>query len=492
MRRWFAPVLASLSLLATMAHSNPSYAEPPFRLKTQMGPPMAVPANGDLAGATIFLNRCVGGCMVRPGTDDAATDSSGLVSAASTLPEFTFPAGEWEDVVACVQEVYSPYNLHVVATRPVGGILYSEIMVGGSPSDIGQDAGVGGVALVSANCQPNPKGVAFAFTSAIDVFASEDGGSRVHGLCWIIAQETAHTFGLDHEYSYVDDNSSACNDPMTYRSDCGGQKFFRNRFAKCGEFGSARPGCGITNACSTSQNSHQMLTNVFGPGTSLTPPPTSVVTLPTPTQALGAVVAANVGSKRGIAKVELILNGYKWAELKGVAFGPMGQQNPASYTLPVPSNLPNSVVDVVVRAYDDLGTVTDSAPVTVTKGAACTTADTCLKGMKCEAGKCFWEAASGELGDACTYPQFCKSGTCSGTATQQICTQECIPGVSDSCPAEAGLTCLESSPGKGICFLKEEEAGCCSVGSSHAAWAPGALFALLLGVIVLRPRKRGR
>lgn len=476
-----------------MAHSNPSYAEQRVRLDTKMGPPMAVPAQGDLAGATIFLNRCVGGCNVRPGMDDAATDTSGIVNSASTLPEYTgFLPGEWEAVVACVQEVYSPYNLHVVATRPAGGVLYSEIMVGGSPSDVGQDPGTGGVALVSANCQPNPKGVAFAFTSAIDVFASEDGGSRVHGLCWIIAQETAHTFGLDHEYSYVDDNSSACNDPMTYRADCGGQKFFRNRFAKCGEFGAPRPGCGITNSCSTSQNSHQMLTNVFGPGTSLTPPPTSVVTLPTPTQPLGAVVGVNAGSKRGIAKVELLINGYKWAEAKGVGFGPMGQLNPSSYTLTVPTNLPKSVVDVVARAYDDLGTFTDSATVTVTNGAACTSADTCLKGMKCESGKCFWDPPAGELGDDCSYPQFCKSGTCSGTSTQTICTQECIPGVTDSCPADLNLSCVESSPGKGICFFNAATGGgCCSVGTSHAAWAPGALFALLLGVVLLRPRKRG-
>ena len=73
--------------------------------------------------------------------------------------------------------------------------------------------------------------MSFTFAqSAADVFAQEDNNNRVWGVCWIIAQESAHAYGLpDHEYEFVDYNESTCSDPMTYRPDCGGQKFFRNR-----------------------------------------------------------------------------------------------------------------------------------------------------------------------------------------------------------------------------------------------------------------------
>ena len=64
-----------------------------------------------------------------------------------------------------------------------------------------------------------------------------------------------------------------------------------------------------------------------------------------------------------------------------------------SYTLTAPTNVPDGVIDIVAKAYDDLESETDSATVTVTKGAPCADASTCATGQKCEAGKCFWDRA---------------------------------------------------------------------------------------------------
>jgi hypothetical protein len=224
-------------------------------------------------------------------------------------------------------------------------------------------------------------------------------------------------------------------------------------------------------------------------GTPITGTPTVNVTLPLANSTLGAVVAGQAGSKRGVSRLELYLNGFKWAEAKGAAFGANGQANPSPFTITVPQNVPNSIIDVHVRAYDDLGGFTDSAKVTVTKGAACTSGDTCAKGQKCEGGRCFWDPPAGEIGDACTFGQFCKSLMCDGTADQQICTQECIPGVMDSCPDD--LDCVERSPGKGVCFFGGDDGGCCSANRESTAWMPGAFAALLFGVLVIRrPRRR--
>lgn len=453
-----------------------------------------VPA-GALGGGKIFLNRCVGGCTVRPGMDDATTDTSVLVNQIKNLPEYTgWQTGEWEAVVQCVKEVYSPFAVTVSDVRPPAGDPYEEIMIGGSPQDIGLPQGVGGVASISPGCTPNPKGVAFAFTSAINVFAQEAGGSRVNGLCWIIAQETAHNFGLSHSYEFIEDGRSACNDPMTYRADCGGQKFYRNKvaregaFALCGTDGDPSNSC----RCGGQQNSHQKLIDVFGAGQSTIPAPTAMVTFPAANSTLGATVTGLAGSKRGVERVELYLNGWKYGTKPGAAFGPQGQQNPASYQFTIPGDLPNSTYDIVLKAYDDLGANTSSAAVTVNKGGPCTSADACSKGQKCENGRCFWDQPAGEIGDACTYPQFCKSGSCEGTTDQQICTQSCIPGTADSCPVDSGLECLETAPNQGVCFFPPDDGGCCSVGHDSTAWVPGAFGALAFGFIALRPRRRKR
>jgi hypothetical protein len=79
---------------------------------------------------------------------------------------------------------------------------------------------------------------------------------------------------------------------------------------------------------------------------------------------------------------------------------------------------------------------------------------------------------------------------CQGTAEEQICTQECIPGVEDSCPS--GFTCAQSSPGKGVCFFPSDDGGCCSTaGSRGVPWAQVAFALLTLGLLV-RPWRRRR
>ncbi len=492
MNRWLTLVVAAASFVATTSIAS---AEGRVKLMTHtLDRPLPFLPAGALGGQTIFLNRCVGGCTVRPGMDDAATDTSSIVNAQKTLPEYTgFQTGEWAQIVQCVQEVYSPFNVHVVDVRPAAGAIYEEIMVGGDPNDLGLPTGVGGIASISPGCAANPKGVAFAFTSAIGIFAAEAGGSRVHGLCWILAQETAHNFGLDHEYEFVEDGRSACNDPMTYRADCGGQKFYRNKIAKvganaiCGTDGDPSNAC----RCGGNQNSHGKLLDVFGPGQSTIPAPTVMVTFPAANAALGATVTALAGSKRGVERAELYLNGWKWGTKPGAVFGAQGQPNPSSYQFTVPGDLPNSTYDIVIKSYDDLGVVGVSPMITVNKGGPCGSADTCATGQKCENGRCFWDQPVGEIGADCTYAQFCKSNLCQGSVDQKICTQECVPGSADSCPLDSGLECVESSPGKGVCFFKDDAGGCCSVGDDSTAWIPGAFGALVFGMfVVFRPRRR--
>jgi hypothetical protein len=488
-----AVTLASAGALAETNGSSDPGGSPVAGVRLAIPTPVerfATP-HAQISGV-IYLERCRGGCSImgtgEVGPNDARSMQSSIPSLGlHTISEYRNGAGqigtqantEWNLLVQCMQEVYSPFNVTITDVRPTSG-SYHMALIAGRPQEIGlTNPDILGVAPLANDCSPQDNVISFSFANA---HQQTETVSRVQNLCWTAAQESAHAFGLDHEFEFVLDRRSACNDPMTYSNACGGVKYFRNASASCGETAARTCRCGGT------QNSHQKLLTVFDAGQTPLPKPTVKVTTPKATDTLlGSFVAAEAGSKRGVTKVELLINGFKWAEAKGATFGQTGQPNPATYGIQVPASLPNSIVDVVVRASDDLGAYTDSPVITLTKGAPCTSADTCAKGQKCEAGKCFWDPPAGELGDSCAYPQFCISGICRGTEKQQICTQACIPEVEDACPAD--FTCVPTEPDTGICFFSDD-GGCCSVaGGRGAPWAPIAFAALTLGLLV-RPRRR--
>src|ERR1044071_2492144 len=366
---------------------------------------------------------------------------------------------EWMALVTCMQEVYSPYNLTVTDVLP-SDAGYNEAIIAGTPNEIGQSQDVLGVAPLASDCSAIGNVISFTFANAHGAI------DRVNNVCWTAAQESAHAYGLDHEYSFTTGNPtnqhSACNDPMTYRNDCGGEKFFRNDFASCGETG--QRGC----KCSATQNSHLKLLSVFG--ASFAPPrvqpPTATLVSPAQTDALlGTTVVVRAGGQRGVARVELDFNGFPWVDAPGAMFTMRGQPNPSIYTITVPDGLPNSIVDVKAIAYDDLGTATATASVMVTKVAPCTTSTACADFQKCDTGKCLWDPPVGEMGDPCKYPQFCKSGLCTETEEQQICTQACIPGYA-ACPQ--GFDCMTNGADTGVCYFAS--AGCCSVDRGGGRW----------------------
>jgi hypothetical protein len=488
----------------------------------------------------LYLNRCKGGCTVHSdgATNDARTQMSAIPGPGTyTIGEFANAFGqtgttgtclldsstsctmdvqcgtngpcsladvEWAAVVQCMKEVYSPFAIQITDQVPAGGVSYTEAIIAGQPGDIGLSSGILGIAPLANDCSAQDNVISFSFAN------HHSPADRVNNICWTAAQETAHAFGLDHEFSFpgnvgggpvlpqgqegaAGDGESACNDPMTYSTLCGGEKFFRNEAAKCGEYSARVCKCGGT------QNSHLKILSVFGAGQSLIPPPTVAIDFPTGGMLMpNAFVTGHAGSKRGVATVELWLNGFKWASTNGTPFALIGQPNPSMYSIGVPGDVPDSVIDIQLKAFDDLGVEGDSATVTVTKGKAggCNpsvmnadgTIDTCALGQTCDSsGRCAWPAPTGMLGDKCTYPQFCTSGLCEGTsASDRICTQTCLVGASDACPA--GYACAQTSGNDGVCF-PPDNAGCCSTaGGSSSPWAACGLCALVLGVVRRRRR----
>jgi hypothetical protein len=442
--------------------------------------PRAAPVTA--VSRVIYLERCRGGCAIHVGANDARTTTSMIpMKPAPVIGEFANALGqvgiaaddEWTQVVQCMTEVYSPYDVVITDVKPASGESYHEAIIAGRPDDIGFPSDVLGVAPLASDCRAIDNVISFSFAN------QHPAAQRALNICWTAAQESAHAYGLDHEFAFSN-NRSACSDPMTYRNDCGGEKFFRDQDASCGE--NVKRAC----QCGASQNSHRKLLTVFGAGAPTTGSPTLSLTTPAAgDRVLGSVVVADAGAKRGVARVEARFNGFAWAHVPGVAFLRAGQPD-ASYSIQIPAALPDGIVDVTAVAYDDLGAATESPAVTVTRGAPCSTAATCAMGQRCTAGKCLWDPPSAELGEACAYSQLCKSLLCHDAGGGSVCSQPCSPDAAESCAR--GSECAPLGSDGGVC-LPGTGGGCCAIDrGGHGGWVHAGIAAVLLGLL---RRRRG-
>ncbi|HVV88107.1 MAG TPA: hypothetical protein VHE35_33935 [Kofleriaceae bacterium] len=428
---------------------------------------------GEVISPIIYVNRCRGGCsFTKSSLSDAISNQTiiGGVPAGTrmTLSEFGYSDDIWNQTIQCIREVYQPFNVQIVTEDP-GATAHHEAVLAGRASEMSLGSGILGIApLDSSTCRPQNNVISFAFAN--------DHGPSPLDMCWTVAQESAHAYGLDHEHF--------CPDPMTYLpiQDCGGQKFFRNVDAPCGEFADRECICG-----GTTQNSFQRQLGVHGPGTVPVDPPVVDIKMP----ADGATglprtfsVFPTAVDPRGLNHLELWINGWKWSEVPGV------WQKTSIYTMDLPSRVPDGVMDIKVKGCGDTG-VCGEDNITVTRGTPCASAASCLEGQKCEAGKCFWDPPTLNIGDTCAYNEQCVSTECATVSGDKICSEDCVSGPNDRCPD--GYECIAPGLGQhGACGpLVEDSGGCCSTGD-HGRTAVLVNLGLgsLLGLVVVRRRRR--
>jgi hypothetical protein len=214
-----------------------------------------------------------------------------------------------------------------------------------------------------------------------------------------------------------------------------------------------------------------------------TPPVVSIVFPRGGEQIFGTPVVLDAGAQRGVAVIELWLNNTRWVSWPGAPFGTTGQPT-TRYMIPLPDQVPDGIIDIIVDVKDDLGMSTRMPAITVVKGEPCTSADTCAYGQRCDAGRCLWDPPVGEFGDACEYPQYCKSGMCAVGGDVALCTHPCALDIAGSCPD--GWSCLVNHP-RNLCWPSEPAAGgCCNTGSP----AEPAIMMGVLVLLVLTRRKR--
>ena len=105
----------------------------------------------------LYINRCLGGCQIKVGGDDArvhatmATDDP--PGTMYTLSPFAHGDDAWAEVMQCLREVYSPYDVIVTDEPPPAGMPYNEGIAAGTQRELGV-SGLLGYAYMNTDCTP--------------------------------------------------------------------------------------------------------------------------------------------------------------------------------------------------------------------------------------------------------------------------------------------------------------------------------------------------
>ncbi len=458
-------VLAVVFGLATPAHAErPRLERVPVRID-----PAKVPAV--VNSKIIFLNRCAGGCTVTSGFSDSRTNKSAIGSGQ--LSAFPYGDTTWTGVVNCMKKVMEPFNVTVTDQDPGATVDHFEIMIAGSPGQIGLPNGIGGIAEYS--CQA-PGACSKYIPNALVFDFAQVWGNNVNELCATAAQEIAHTWTLDH----VTDPS----DPMTYFQ-YSGMRLFKDN-VRCGSdcvngqspFGLTCTGNEhICMSTGTSiQNNIQITKALFGPAGAAAP--TLKVTNPTngSAQVSGFKVTAECTSGDGVQEIDIAIDG----QPKAVLSVP-----PYEFTTPALTEGPHKVT--VLCASTLQATTTVTADIVV--GTACVDGGCATAGYICWDGACIaGPEAPGGLGATCTSNADCISGTCASDSTTSACTIPCDLDVKN-CPD--GFGCLDAGPAGGVCWAGVDDGGgCCD--TSGGGGAGTMLLALGIAATFVTRKRRAR
>lgn len=200
-------------------------------------------ANQKAATRLIYMNRT--GVTLRPGLNNSSLQTSSIVETMTSITPWEIDDEDWEATMDCMRDMFSPFDVEITDRDP-GMTTHLEAVFGGHPNDVGLPDNVAGISPFTTNCSVIESSVVFTFT---DVLPDDP---RL--MCEVMAQEIAHSYGLDHQVLAAD--------PMSYL-DYDGDRVFQDQDSFCGEF-DLRP-CGIAgNVCRETQNSVELLTQRLG------------------------------------------------------------------------------------------------------------------------------------------------------------------------------------------------------------------------------------
>ncbi|HSN26893.1 MAG TPA: Ig-like domain-containing protein [Kofleriaceae bacterium] len=450
-------LLAASTLLAlvSVAHADTRRATYRWTDPSLVGSSWAQPEPAGVSHV-IFMNRCTGGCTLQPGgnTNDSTSDTSSIPTSPSIVSQYSGTDSQWNQIVNCVKQTYAPFNVQIVTTRPTSG-NYHMAIVAGTADEVGiTDQGVLGVSPFSCGYIPNSISFSFANTEP----------SNIDDICWTVAQETAHSWGLDHKY----DN----RDPMTYLSSGPAMKTFQNQTGSCGEYSARSCKCSYSGTGTSGMNSYALIMATFGASGPDTTKPTVSITSPANNSVVnpGFAITADANDDRGIDHVQL--------KIDGQAVGSPLTAAPFKWT--APSSLSGTAHQIEVDAYDAAGNMA-SAMEDVSFPMACQHDTDCMSGQVCSNSQCVaGPGMAGGLGSTCTMNSDCVSNSCADDGQgHQYCVSSCNPTGPSTCPSN--FECLDAGGGNGVCWPNGNNPGG-GGGNTGGCDAGGGGGQLLLGL----------
>lgn len=297
-------------------------------------PPVAVAQS-----RTVFLNK--NGVTLQPGDNNARTNRSTIVQQQTAFPAWNVSATNWNTVVTCMRELFAAWDIRIVDTDP-GNVPHIEAIFGGAPTLVGMQSNVLGVSPFTTDCSIIENSIVFTFTAGTYQMTPRE-------VCETMAQEVAHSYGLDHVL--------LASDPMTYLP-YNGNRTFKDQLAPCGE--DVARDCGINGSvCRANQNSVALLTDRLGiadaiaPLLTITSPPNNATVPP------GFQVKASGSDNTGITSATLTIDGVQREQLSGG--GP--------FVFETPPTLTDGLHTVIVELSDGKNFKSDTRTVNVRAGA---------------------------------------------------------------------------------------------------------------------------
>jgi MYXO-CTERM domain-containing protein len=278
----------------------------------------------------VYLNR--GGVTLDPGDNDARTNKSTLAKQRTQIPAWTTSDATWQATVACMKELFAPFDVTIVTTDPGPTVQHIEAVFGGMPQMLAMDNNVMGVAPFKSDCSILENAMVFTFTGNIP--------NDARMACEIQAQEVAHAYGLDHE--------RLPTDPLTYmRYD--GNRSFQNQLAECGEDKARMCGVAGSTSCRGKQNSVALLFERLGSkgvvGDDIAP--TVAITAPAngATVPQGFTVSINATDNTRVTMASIFIDGV-----------PSGSSSVAPWGVKAPANMVRGKRKVKVEVTDGRNT----------------------------------------------------------------------------------------------------------------------------------------
>ncbi|MBA3540437.1 MAG: Ig-like domain-containing protein [Deltaproteobacteria bacterium] len=408
----------------------------------------------------IYINNCKpGGCQLTPGSNGPANQSQIIGNSARNISAYTGSDATFNQIVQCVRDTYAAYNVQIVTERPPTGSRYHTAIMAGSPTQIGKPNGVLGVSPFSCGYIANT--ISFTFGNVIPTDVAE--------LCWTVAQETAHSWGLDHKLDRLD--------PMTYIPNRSGDpqfKRFQNTAGNCGEDQIRDCSCDYAGT-PNKMNSHALILATFGASAPDVEDPEIAITAPLDGESVepGFAIRTNPTDDVAISKVEFRVDN----ALLHTAYA-------FPYVANASATLAMGAHRVEVTAFDIAGNATKTA-INVVYGTPCSNPSDCaVDGDTCVEGRCVPGAGTpGGLGSPCTGNEMCNSLQCASDGTGSYCVEPCSLDA-QGCPS--GFGCVDTGNGAGVCFPGADGGGGCNTSSSGGAMLLGLSF----GAILLTRRRR--